>query len=91
MSPRQSSAAAVGRPAIPEDDPVWQAVLRAPVDDEPLTAAELEAMAEGTEGPWIPHEEVTAEIRKRAEAEGAGAELDAIFKEAGARLPRGPR
>jgi len=47
-------------------DPVSRAVASAPVDDEPLTAEEEEALAEARE--WlkhnkpIPHEQVLAEL-----------------------------
>jgi hypothetical protein len=85
MSPRRDSTAPVRQPVIPEDDPVWQAFLRAPIDDKPLTDEERAAMEAGADGPGIPGEEVTAEIRRRAEAEGAGAEYEEIMR---ARRPR---
>ena len=66
-----------------EIDPVLLAFLRAPVvHDEQLTdeqrAEEVAAMASGTAGS-VSHDEVVAMIRTRAEAEGAGAEFDAIM------------
>lgn len=73
-----------GKPAIPDDDPVLLAFARAPVvrgeqlTDEQL-AEEAAAMASGTAGS-VSHDEVVAMIRKRAEAEGAGAEFDAIMR-----------
>ncbi|WP_437647701.1 hypothetical protein [Sorangium sp. So ce362] len=79
MSPRRDSTAPARQPVIPENDPVWQAFLRAPVDDEPLTQDERAAMAEGAAGRTIPGEVVTAELRRRAEAEGAVAEFDEIY------------
>ncbi|WP_437478996.1 hypothetical protein WME75_31820 [Sorangium sp. So ce1014] len=82
MSPRRDSTAPARQPVIPENDPVWQAFLHAPVDDEPLTVEERMAMAEGAAGPMIPGEVATAELRKRAEAEGAGAEFDEIYARA---------
>ncbi|XXX73893.1 hypothetical protein WMF30_40230 [Sorangium sp. So ce134] len=85
MSPRRDSAAPARKPVIPENDPVWQAVLRAPIDDEPLTEEERAAMEAGAGDQGIPHEVVTAELRRRAEAEGAGAEFDELMR---ARLPR---
>ncbi|WP_437721647.1 hypothetical protein [Sorangium sp. So ce861] len=87
MSPRRDSAAPARQPVIPENDPVWQAVLRAPIDDEPLTDEERAAMEAGADGPGIPGDVLTAELRKRAEAEGAGAEFDEIY--ALARVPAG--
>lgn len=81
MSPRRDSTAPVRRPAIPEDDPVWQAVLRAPTCyDEESSDEERAAVAAAADAPGIPHEEVIAELRKRAEAEGAGAEFDALMR-----------
>ncbi|XXY49176.1 hypothetical protein WME91_55125 [Sorangium sp. So ce269] len=85
MSARRDSAAPARKPVIHEDDPVWQAVLRAPIDDEPLTDEELAAMQAGADGPGLPAEAVTAELRRRAEAESAGAELDELMR---ARLPQ---
>lgn len=56
------------RRAIPEDDPVWQAVLRAPVSTEPETEEERRAVEEAKRsGRWVPHEEVMAIVAaKRA-------------------------
>ncbi|WP_437591508.1 hypothetical protein [Sorangium sp. So ce1000] len=81
MSPRRDSAAPARQPVIPENDPVWQAVLRAPTRyDEEISDEERAAVAAGTDGAGIPGEVVTAEIRKRAEAEGAGAEFDELMR-----------
>ncbi len=85
MSPRRDSTAPARQPVIPESDPVWQAVLRAPIDDEPPTDEELAAMDAGADGPGLPAEVVTADLRRRAEAEGAGAEFDELMR---ARLTR---
>ncbi|XXX73926.1 hypothetical protein WMF30_40400 [Sorangium sp. So ce134] len=49
---RDSTAVAVRQLVIAADDPVWQAFLRAPV-------VESEKI---TDGPWISHEEVIAEV-----------------------------
>ncbi|KYF65663.1 hypothetical protein BE11_49390 [Sorangium cellulosum] len=84
MSPRRDSAAPARQPRIPENDPVWQAFLRAPVDDEPLTDEERAVLEAGADGQGLPHEVVTAELRRRAEAEGAGPEFDELMR---ARLP----
>lgn len=47
-------------------DPVSRAIANAPIDDEPLTAAEEKAIAEAEEwmkhNPGIPHEQVLAEL-----------------------------
>ncbi len=47
-------------------DPVSLAIANAPIDDEPLTAEEKNAIAESREwlkhNPGIPHEEVLAEL-----------------------------
>ncbi|WP_437631093.1 hypothetical protein [Sorangium sp. So ce854] len=81
MSPRRDSAAPARQPRIPENDPVWQAVLRAPTryDDE-ISDEERAAVAADANARGIPHEEVIAELRKRAEAEGAGAEFDELMR-----------
>lgn len=65
---------------IPEDDPVWQAILRAPIDDESETAAEIRAMAAATTGPFTSHDVVMAWIDARRQAEEAG-EPDPTFEE----------
>ncbi|WP_437955563.1 hypothetical protein WME76_29155 [Sorangium sp. So ce119] len=81
MSPRRDSAAPARKPVIPEDDPVWQAVLRAPTRyDEEISDEERAAVAAGANAPGIPREEVIAELRRRAEAEGAGAEFDELMR-----------
>lgn len=48
-----------------ENDPVWQAIMNAPIDDEPDTEEELAAMEAGKNGPFIPHEEVVARLDAR--------------------------
>ncbi|XXX73855.1 hypothetical protein WMF30_40035 [Sorangium sp. So ce134] len=76
---------------IPENDPVWQAVLRAPTRyDEEISDEERAAVAADANAPGIPGEVVTAEIRKRAEAEGALAEYEEIMRARG-RAPSPPR
>lgn len=54
-----------GRDEFPElaDDPVWQAVLNAPVVEE--TEEERVAAEEAMRGPFIPGHVVTAEIAAR--------------------------
>ncbi len=52
-------------------DPVWQAFLRAPIDDEPETEEELAAMAAAATGPFIPHEVVMARLRGTVEGSWA--------------------
>jgi hypothetical protein len=61
--PRDSSAAAL-LPAPDDEDLVERAFRLAPLDDEPETAAELEAMAAAPER-WVPHAEVVAELEAR--------------------------
>ncbi|AUX41129.1 uncharacterized protein SOCE26_025350 [Sorangium cellulosum] len=48
-----------------EEDPVMRAFRLAPLDDEPETEEERAAMADGANGPWIPHEEVVAMLHAR--------------------------
>jgi hypothetical protein len=48
-------------------DPVWQAIVNAPIDDEPEIEEEIAAMAAGASGPFIPHEEVMARLRGTVE------------------------
>jgi hypothetical protein len=70
MAPKQT-AVAVHR-AIPEDDPLWQAALRAPVVEEtPEERAHYEqALALGG---FVDGAVITAEIeRRRRECENAG-------------------
>jgi hypothetical protein len=50
-------------PGLHEDDPLWQAVLRAPVDDDPETEAEHAAVAAGMNGPFTPGPVVSAQIQ----------------------------
>lgn len=50
-----------------ESDPVWQAIMSAPIDDEPDTDEELAVMAAGAAGPFIPHEVVMAGLRGTVE------------------------
>ncbi|WP_437996452.1 hypothetical protein WMF26_36130 [Sorangium sp. So ce185] len=85
MSPRRDSAAPAMAPDLgDEEDPVLRAFRLAPVVyDEQISDEEREAVAAAADGPWIPHEEVVAEIRKMAEAEGAGAEFDELMKARG--------
>lgn len=63
--------AAARQPVIPEDDPLWQAFLNAPIDDEPETEEERLAIAEAKrEGVFIDGATVTAMIAARAAREG---------------------
>jgi hypothetical protein len=58
------------RKAIPNDDPVLLAILNAPLDDEPETEAEREAIREWKEtGIGIDGAIVSAEIAARAAEE----------------------
>ncbi|WP_437759014.1 hypothetical protein [Sorangium sp. So ce1389] len=76
---------------IPEDDPVWQAVLLAPTrHDEEISDEERAAVAADANALGIPGDVVTAEIRKRAEAAGALAEHEEIVRARG-RTPSRPR
>ncbi|KYF65666.1 hypothetical protein BE11_49405 [Sorangium cellulosum] len=72
-------------PDLDEDeDPVMRAFRLAPVVyDEQISDEEREAVAAGAAGPFIPHEEVMAEIRRRAEAEGALVEYEEIMRARG--------
>ncbi|HTN91948.1 MAG TPA: hypothetical protein VL242_50110 [Sorangium sp.] len=78
-------------PDIDEGDPVLRAFRLAPVVyDEQISDEEREAVAAAAGDPWIPGEEVTAEIRRRAEAEGTVAEYEEIMRARG-RKPSHPR
>ncbi|KYF64549.1 hypothetical protein BE15_04595 [Sorangium cellulosum] len=56
-------------------------MLRAPTRyDEEISDEERAAVAADANARGIPHEEVIAELRKRAEAEGAGAEFDELMR-----------
>ncbi|WP_437950701.1 hypothetical protein WME98_07690 [Sorangium sp. So ce296] len=85
MSPRRDSAAPAMAPDLDDDeDPVLRAFRLAPVVyDEQISDEEREAVAAGAAGPFTPHEEVRAEIRRRAEAEGASAEYEGIMRARG--------
>ena len=67
----KSPATAERLPAIPDDDPLWQAFLSAPLDDGPIPEEEALAMEEArrcTE--FVDGAVVTAEIAARAAREG---------------------
>jgi hypothetical protein len=65
MSPRDSTAAA-RRPVIPEDDPLWAAAMRAPVDYGPVPEQELlDVEAALAAGEFVDGAVVTAEIAAR--------------------------
>ncbi|WP_437671150.1 hypothetical protein [Sorangium sp. So ce131] len=90
MSLRRDSTAHVMAPDLDEEDPVLRAFRLAPVVyDEQISDEEREAVAAAADGPCIPGEEVTAEIRRRAEAEGALAEYEEIMRARG-RTPSRP-
>lgn len=59
---RRHSAATVQTHAIPEDDPFWQAALRAPVDDGPIPEEELAAVQEAANGRFTDGDVVSASI-----------------------------
>lgn len=78
MSPPRESAAPV-LPAIDDnDDPVWAAAMRAPIDDEPLIDEERAALATGTAGS-VSQAVVTEMIRKMAEDAGELAKYEEIM------------
>ena len=47
---------------IPEDDPLWQAVLRAPLEDGPAPEEELRAIAGASEGSFLEDDVVAAQL-----------------------------
>jgi hypothetical protein len=57
---------------IPDDDPVWQAALQAPVDLTPDTEEEIAALEEVRRGSMhsVPGEHVSAAIAVRRRREG---------------------
>ncbi len=57
-----SSAAIAQSRVIPEDDPFWEAALRAPVDDGPVPEEELAAIEEASKGRFVDGEVVSARI-----------------------------
>lgn len=68
MAPSYSAAAVA---TVDEDDPVWQAVLAAPLDDSPIPEAEARAVEEAmNRNVWIDGAVVSAEIAARAAREG---------------------
>ncbi|XXY23383.1 hypothetical protein WME88_27605 [Sorangium sp. So ce216] len=92
MSPRRDGAAPAMSPGLDdEEDPVMRAFRLAPVVyDEQISDEEREAVAAGASGPFTPHEEVMAEIRRQAEAEGALEEYEEIMRAHG-RTASSPR
>lgn len=58
-------------PAIPEDDPLWQKFLDAPLDREPPPEHEALALEQAGLGGFVDGRVVTAEIARRAATEGA--------------------
>lgn len=48
-----SSAARAQSRVIPEDDPFWQAALRAPIDHGPVPEEELAAVEEASKGRFV--------------------------------------
>jgi len=75
MGEPKRASAAEQKSVIVEDDPVWQAVLNAPLDDEPETEEERAGVeAAKTEvaagGRTYSHAEVEAMIAERREREG---------------------
>ena len=65
------SSAAVAVALEDEDDPVWQAVLAAPVDDGPIPEEEARAVEEAmARNVWIDGAVVSAKIAARAAREG---------------------
>lgn len=61
---RRDSVPSVQR-GIPDDHPVLQAFRRAPVVPGRASDEEREVFATAANGPWIPHEELMAEIEAR--------------------------
>lgn len=52
-------------PMIPENDPLWQALLRAPVDSDPLPEEVAAALADPSSSVFVDGASVTAEIARR--------------------------
>jgi hypothetical protein len=66
MVNRHDAAARRPAPAIPEDDPAWQAALAAPIDDEPETEIEAQAIKETLrDGRFVEGATVSAEVAKQ--------------------------
>lgn len=62
-------------PAIPEDDPLWQKFLAAPVDPNPAPEQEtlgLQHAGMGGMGDMVDGASVSAEIARRAQREAKG-------------------
>lgn len=51
---------------VTDHDPVWEAFLNAPLDDEPLTEEDIQAIKEADEdfaaGRFVTHEELKKEL-----------------------------
>ena len=47
---------------IPEHDPLWQAAMRAPLDDGPIPEEERLAVEEAANGTWVDGGIVTAQV-----------------------------
>ncbi len=65
MSPRRSNAAERLSLPDPELDPVWAAILRAPVAKEAETEEERRLVEEALRGPFISSDVVSQEIEER--------------------------
>lgn len=59
-------------PAIPDDDPLWQKFLAAPVDSNPAPEQELLGLQEADLGEFVDGETVSAEIARRAPRKSKG-------------------
>lgn len=61
-------------PVIPEDDPLWQKFLSAPIDPSPAPPEEVEGLEAAKFGGFVDGASVSAEIARRARARPGGAQ-----------------
>lgn len=59
-------------PAIPDDDPLWQKFLAAPVDHHPVSEQEMLELQQAKQGDFVDGATVSAEIAVRAPRKSKG-------------------
>ncbi|MFO0760264.1 MAG: hypothetical protein U0359_27530 [Byssovorax sp.] len=61
----RSNAAIARAQVIPESDPLWQALMRAPIDHGPVPEEERLAVEEASKGPFLDDETARARLAAR--------------------------
>src|SRR5688572_6660069 len=76
---------------IPEDDPLWQAIMRAPIDNEPETEEEHLAIEEAKRsGKWLSNDEILqtiATMKRNEEIDQLRSTFRAWFAMCGGDIP----